>query len=271
MSQSAKPDVFFFDDYKSFLTDLIEKNSEVKGYRTRLAKAAHCQKSFLSQVMAGKVHLTPDHAAHIADFLGFNAEESEYLIDLVTLARAGSPALKRMVSRRLERRKGESRKIANRFTDAHQIDFKHHEAFYGQWFVSAIYMLLGHTQDASIIARRLGLAEETVLSTLKTLEQIGLTERDSRGQILKTQANLFLRDSPFRYNFRSSWRNVGLLRQQIPEPDSSFYTSLWSVSAANSTQMLRMFSDTITAVSAMSLEPQPEEKLICVNFDFFNV
>lgn len=266
-----KPDVFFFDDYKSFLSDLIEKNSDVKGYRTRLAKAAHCQKSFLSQVMAGKVHLTPDHAAHIAAFLAFSPEESEYLIDLVTLARAGSPALKRLVSRRLERRKGENRKLSNRFTDAYQIDFKHHEAFYGQWFVSAIYMLLGHTQDTRAIALRLALPEEVVASTLKTLEQMGLTETTSNGEIRKTQANLFLRDSPFRYNFRSSWRNVGLLRSQLPEPDSSFYTSLWSVSQANSTQMLRMFSDTIAAAGAKALEPQNEEKLICVNFDFFSI
>lgn len=149
-------DIYFFDDYRSFLSDLFEKNAHVKGYRTRLAQAAQCQKSFLSQVMSGKVHLTLDHAAHIASFLGFGTDAGEYLVDLVAYARAGSPQLKQMIGARLERRKAESKKSSTRFAGSHQIDFAHHEAFYSQWFVSAIYMLLPQNAKRERLGKSFG-------------------------------------------------------------------------------------------------------------------
>lgn len=121
------------------------------------------------------------------------------------------------------------------------------------------------------LGNRLGISENQVKTTLKKLEDIGLIERDSSGRFRNKESNLFLCDSPFQYNFRSSWRTVGLLKQQVPDPDSSFHTWLWGVSRESASQIHRMFVDTLRIAGAKAVEERKEERLICVNFDFFSV
>lgn len=263
--------VFYYENYRTFLADLIAENSETKGYRTRLAEAAGCQKSFLSQVMAERVHLTLDHAAAIAGFLNYDTDQSEYLIDLVTFARAAEGPLKKILYERLYRKKTDKRKISNQFPTSHQLEFKHHAEFYTRWYVSAVYMLLGKDQDAGVLSRRLGIEATLITDTLEMLERIGLTYRDSDGRFQKTQTFLFLKESPFKYSFRSSWRNVALLKQQLPDPEAAFFTMLWSVSIENRAKILRIFTEAIAAAQEICSAQQPEEDLICLNMDFFSV
>lgn len=263
--------VFYYENYRTFLTDLIAENENVKGYRTRLAAAAGCQKSFLSQVMSEKVHLTLEHAAGIAGFLGYDTDQTEYLIDMVTRDRASDGPLKKILNQRMSRKKTEKRKISNQFPTSHQIEFKHHAEFYGRWYVSAIYMLMGQTQDAELLARRLGIKSELVTDALSVLERIGLTYKDTMGRYHKTQTFLFLKESPFKYSFRSSWRNVGLLKQQLPDPDAAFFTMLWSVSHENRVKVLRIFTEAIAAAQDICSLTQLEEDLICLNLDLFSV
>ena len=268
---AMKLDIYQYDDYRLFLTDLIGKNTATKGFRTRLAAAARCQKSFLSQVMTGSVHLTPDHAANIASFLKFDRDETSFFIDMVIYARAGSETLKNFLRDRIALNTVEKQKIANRFTEATQIDFQHHDAFYGQWYVSATYMLLGQTQNLEEISRRLGVPLAIVETTVETLKRIGLTVRAEDGRLINKESNLFLKDSPFRTSFLSSWRHVGSLKQQLPDNKSDFFTMIWSISKENKAQVKSIFLDAITAANAISITPQVEEEMICVNLDFFNV
>jgi len=64
--------VFNHLDYKDFLKIQIEENHEAYGYKSRLAKAANCQKSFLSQVLNSHIHLTPEHAVGLCQFWKFS-------------------------------------------------------------------------------------------------------------------------------------------------------------------------------------------------------
>ncbi len=268
---ATKLDIYQYKDYRLFLTDLIVKSTAIKGFRTRLATAARCQKSFLSQVMTGNVHLTPDHAANIASFLKFDREETSFFIDMVSYARAGSDTLKSFLSERIGRNIFEKQKIANRFTEAKQIDFRHHDAFYSQWYVSATYMLLGQTQDLEEISKRLGIPLKAVETTIETLKRIGLTVRGEDGRLINKESNLFLKDSPFRMSFLSSWRHVGSLKQQLPETKADFFTMIWSISKESKAQVKTIFVDAISAAKEICSAPQAEEELICVNLDFFDI
>jgi uncharacterized protein (TIGR02147 family) len=266
-----KLDIYQYEDYRLFLTDLIGKNASIKGFRTRLATAARCQKSFLSQVMTGTVHLTPDHAANIATYLKFDHDETSFFIDMVIYARAGSEALKTFLMERIAQSTMEKQKIANRFNEATQIDFQHHAAFYSRWYVSATYMLLGQTQNLDEISHRLGIALSVVESTVETLKRIGLTVRDEEGLLINKESNLFLKESPFRNAFLSSWRHVGSLKQQLPETKSDFFTMIWSISKESKGQVKAIFLEAISAAKVICAAPQNEEELICVNLDFFDV
>jgi len=268
---AIKLDIYQYDDYRQFLSDLIRKNSAIKGFRTKLASAARCQKSFLSQVMTGSVHITLDHAANIASFLRLDREETAFFIDLVIYARAGSETLKNFLRDRFARNTEERQKIANRFNESKQIDFQHHDAFYSQWYVSATYMLLGHTQNLAEISRRLGIPLSAVETTIETLKRIGLTVRGEDGRLVNKESNLFLKDSPFRTSFLSSWRLVGSLKQQLPESKSDFFTMIWSISKESKAQVKAIFVGAISAAKEVCIASEKEEELICVNLDFFDI
>ncbi len=266
-----KLDIYQYDDYRLFLDELISKNTTTKGFRTRLASAARCQKSFLSQVMAGNVHLTPDHAANIAGFLKFDRDETSFFIDMVIYARAGSESLKEFLRDRIRRNILEKQRIANRFSEATQIDFQHHAAFYSYWYVSATYMLLGQTQNFEDISRRLGIPIKVVEDTVETLKRIGLTVRGEDGRLVNCESNLFLKDSPFRSTFLANWRHVGFLKHQLPDVKTDFFSMIWSISKESKTQVRSLFVDAVSAAKKICEQPQPEEELICVNLDFFDV
>src|ERR1700722_8117600 len=102
-------------DYKDVLHTQIAANRDRRGYRSELAQAAGCQLSFLSQALHSHVHLTPDHAAGLATFWGFDHDERDYFLELVNLARAGSQVLKKILLKRLEEIKDRHENLARRY------------------------------------------------------------------------------------------------------------------------------------------------------------
>src|SRR5687768_13356982 len=87
--------IFNFLDYKKYLKEVIRENRGTHGYKTRLAKAAGCRSSYLSQVLHGNFDLSPEHALGLANFWGLSTTEKDFFIQLVHLARAGTKELKK--------------------------------------------------------------------------------------------------------------------------------------------------------------------------------
>ena len=81
--------VYEFIDYKLFLKKCIAQ-SEQRGFTTRLAEAAGCQRSYFSTVLSGNIHLLPEHLFGICEFLKLSNDESEYLFLVLDYIRVGS-------------------------------------------------------------------------------------------------------------------------------------------------------------------------------------
>jgi uncharacterized protein (TIGR02147 family) len=89
-------------NYKDFLGTKILAYRMVKGYKSKLAKAAGFSPSFLSQVIHGHVELTPEHALRLAQFWELNENETDYFMLLVDHSRAGSIILRNRISQKME-------------------------------------------------------------------------------------------------------------------------------------------------------------------------
>ena len=88
---SVDASVFESLDYKRYMRQQIAAHGDVYGYKSRLAAAAGCQKSYLSQVLNGAHDLTLEHAAGLAAFWQLPRLDGEYFMELVNWARASSP------------------------------------------------------------------------------------------------------------------------------------------------------------------------------------
>jgi plasmid maintenance system antidote protein VapI len=89
--------------YREYITAKINNFAKVRGYRTKLAKAAGFSPSFLSQVMHESVEITPEHAIRMAQFWEMDDQTTEYWMQLVDHGRAGSIILRRHIEHRMVR------------------------------------------------------------------------------------------------------------------------------------------------------------------------
>jgi len=60
--------LFSSENYKAYLKSVLDGPGKERGYQSRLAEAAGCQRSYLSQVVHSTPHLTPEHAMGMAQF-----------------------------------------------------------------------------------------------------------------------------------------------------------------------------------------------------------
>ncbi len=96
----ARP-VFLFDNYRDFLLEWLNAEKDAKGIRTRLAEAACCQPSYLSQVLSGNASLSLDQLHGVSRHLNLSADEWEYLRELAIKDKAATPKFKADCSARL--------------------------------------------------------------------------------------------------------------------------------------------------------------------------
>jgi transcriptional regulator with XRE-family HTH domain len=69
--------VYSHSNYREFIKDKARENRGQSGYKTRMAKAAGCQLSYLSQVLRGSANLTLEHAVGLSKLWELNEEETE--------------------------------------------------------------------------------------------------------------------------------------------------------------------------------------------------
>jgi uncharacterized protein (TIGR02147 family) len=261
------------NDYKSFLRHKIFENRSVRGYKTRLARAAGCQKSFLSQVLNSHVHLTPDHAAGLCRLWKLEADEASYFLDLVAYARAATPALKGFIEQRLQQVRQQHKQVASRYANSKQLPLENLAEYYTSWHVAAVHVLMsvpGYSRSDAL-ARRLKLSQESVNSTLKLLERMKLAQEQKNGEWKVLQHDLFLpRASPLVKSYHTAWRHKAAVQLQNEEPDALHFTTLYALSRADAMKIRNMVLEMIESTRKVML-PSKEEEMICLCCDLFRV
>jgi len=262
-----------FKEYREIIRYRIGTADE-KGYKSRLSQAAGCKASYLSQVMSGAVHLTPEHAYGMAIFWGLNTLDTEYFLLLVNQERAGSAALRQYYSGRIRGLKQDAMDLAKTVQKDSQAftDPALTALYFAQWHVAAIHLLLGIPgfQDIDSIAKRLQLSEKSVLDGLNLLSRLNLAAlRDGKWRLLQNDLHL-PKDSPLANLAHSNWRQRALAAQQKEEGILMQFSALNTVALADIPRLKEVLYDAIASYRAIA-QPSAEEELTCLNVDFFRL
>lgn len=258
-------------DYKRFLAHTIAAN-KTRGYQTRLAKAAGCQKSFLSQVLNTHIHLTLDHAAGLCHFWQLNEMDSAYFLDLVNFARAGSRELKEFLKKRMNKARKQAEHIASRIEHATFLPVDHLVAYYSNWYMAAIHVLLSISeyQTLEAIAHRLRLPLDLVASCVQELCRMSLIEATDHGwKVL--QSDLFLQEgSPLVKTYHTAWRHKAITNLERTGPEALHYTTVYAMSRRDIEKLREKILHMIEEARQL-MKPSPEEDMVCFACDFFRV
>jgi uncharacterized protein (TIGR02147 family) len=256
--------IFEFNDYKAFISHHIASNAQIRGYKTVLAQAAGCQKAFFSHVHRSHVHLTPDHAAGLANYW--------YFLVLVDLARAGTERLKNHLQERALKIKKQHGKLEERLKTSAVQEHIIQTYYYSSWYWSALHMLasIPQFQTPEKMADRLGLDPRLVLETLKELEKMGLLKKQKDRWVITDKSFHLPKSSPLNEVNHGNWRQRALVDVQKRTDESFHYTSVFSMSKSDAKKIRQLVAELVIDTRKL-IEPSEEEELFCFNADFFEV
>lgn len=268
-----KVNVFSYLDYIDFMKEMIKSHRSVYGYKAAIADSAGCQRSYLSQVLAGHSHLTVEHAAGLSDFFEFNDLEQEYFLNLVLLARASSLKLKAMLEKKISQMQQHQENILNRIVEKKEVLSDEAAAiFYSNWSYLAVLIAttIEELRTVKKLAVRLNLKEIYIEKLVEDLQRLGLL-KNVNGEWVATNHTIHLpKNSPFNSLNHTHWRQLATQNSFTDQPGSVHYTSVCTLSQTDAEKikslMLQLIDDSRKIIS-----PSKEEVLYCLTCDWFQV
>lgn len=262
--------IFGFKDYKAFIKHRIDEDENQWGLMTKLAKAAGCQRPYLSRVLSDEVHLTASQIFGLAKYWNLSDEERDYFLGLLEIEKAGSMDYREHLKKKLSEAKKNHENISQLVNRKMAAETGRDLIYYSAWYWTAIHVMVSipEFQSESKIAEKLNLSIVQVRAVLQELESWGAVQDDGRKWTFKSREQHISKDSPLVSFHHNNWRQQAVLSSQTRRPGSVHYTVVQSVSKSDYEKMKQMVLDLIQKTSAIA-GPSKEEQLVCLAFDFF--
>lgn len=265
------PDIFSFDDYKKYLLKLVSSSEDSK-FRSNLIRAIGCQKSFFSQVLNGSVHLTPDHAANLVEYLQLDELSADYFVALVNWARAGSPALKNRLKKHLDQLKSQSTQPSERLKWPSLQSIEKQSVYYSSFIFMAVHIIVSikDYQDAVSIANRLKVPVRRIQRVLDWLISAKLIEKTARGyKVLEDHLHL-KNDSHLIEIHHAHWRDQALNNLRAGDDESIHYSAVFTMSQDDFLELKSMVTNFIKRSTNLIAPSRPED-IYALGLDCFRL
>lgn len=263
--------IFDYLDYKSYLNDLIRSYpKQGRGQARKLAEHLAVNSVVISQVLSGTRDFSTEQALSVAGYFGLDDRATDYLMDMVAMARAGTHELKKFHRSRIEIARAENKEIKSRVSKHKELNDFEKSRFYSDWFFAGIALLTSIDGYNSVesIATYFGLDRKKVADVIAFLLETGLCKEEN-GRIGMGITSTFVDNtSPYINGHRRNWRLKGLERFTQPGRDDLFYSAPYSLSEEDATLIRKQLLEAIAAVSKRVTD-SPCETLMCLNIDWF--
>lgn len=215
-------------------------------------------------------HFTPEQAIKVADHFGLDDRARDYFINLVCLARADSADLKTYYQEKLDAIRLEADNIKNLVAGKSELSEADKGVFYSNWYYSGIRLLssIPKFQTVDAIANYFELSPSKVGEVAAFLISTGLCIEEDGKIRMGTKSTHVDDKSKFVNNHRRNWRAKALEKFSEPSPDDIFFSCPVSLSKGDAALLRKDFLEVIKSFS-MRVKDSPEQKLMCLNIDWF--
>lgn len=267
------PSVFDFESYKPYLNAWIQcQPHQGHGSRAVIARAVGCQTAYISQILRGSAHLSPEQSEKIAQLFGLSEEETSYFLLLVQKDRAGTASLRNHSLRQIRNIQGQRQQLKNRLVSEMGLNLEAQATYFSSWIYSAIHVLvtIPEYQQRERISEYLQLPRNVVDGVLKFLINCRLITESSGGLRPGTSRMHLPHDSPLIARHHINWRLRAVRDLEVRREESLHYSSCVSISRKDAAEIREQLLKTIEAMKSRVKE-SPEESLHSICLDFFEI
>jgi hypothetical protein len=244
-----------------------------RGYRGDLAAAMKVHSSYLTRIMAGNAHLTPDQAADLAAYWKLGEAETRAFILLVMRDRAGSPALKRSLDAQLAEIRATENRLSTQIS-AKRSSQEDHALYYSSWHYPAIHVLLlvPANRTPEKLATLLQLPKAQILTSLAELEKIGLAKRAPGGEWTPIVRDLHLADQTlWTPIIHASWRQKATLRIGERRDEEFHYSGIHTCTKDDAERIRKLWRETLLECRKIASDSPRDETHFVLLFDLFGL
>ena len=271
LTMSIPTSIFDYLDYKSFIRDLDE--ARPRGFRKALAEAIPCQTAYVSQVLNGGAHFNWEQAESAARFLELSKPELRYFLFLVEFARAGTPALKRVIEEQLEEMRERQLLLRERIGISTTLSGENQTRYYSAWLYSAVHMAvtIPTLRSRAAISKALRVSPEMLAPVLDFLSSVGLIVKQGERYYPGTTLIHLGKDSPAIYQHHANWRlkALAMMPGDVAQRDVH-YSTVVTMSAVDAQKIRALFTQAISDASVV-IKASPEEQMYGINLDLFRL
>ncbi|MCC7403406.1 MAG: TIGR02147 family protein [Bdellovibrionales bacterium] len=270
--------VFRFLDYRDAISEIIsESKSGLRPFSfSGLADAAQVQKPYVTRVFKKEAHFNSDQLFLIADYLGLNQEEADYLMILLEFGRSSLSSRKKSIRKTihdLQAKHLDTRKhLAAEMVDTATRD--EHLAYYLDPMAPLVHAFLSvprYAREPKLIGARLGLSEKRLAAVIEILTSLKIIKSSgpNKGvQIIRDHMQL-VSNSPATLPYQIFQRTNAIHQIQTQSLQDRFIFSVaFSADENTKTEIHEAFLKFLRKAEALVKASQPTE-IYQMNFDLF--
>lgn len=226
----------------------------------------------ITHIFRGTANLSLEQALKLADYLSLNEIETDYLVALVQLDRAGDKKTREFFQKKVNELRAKKLSVSNRISVQNALSESDRGQYYSSWMYSYLRMLtaLDRFQSEEALAKESRLPLSKVRTVLEFLVSRGLcTENGSRIQYGPVPTYVEA-SSPLVVRHHMNWRQVAQDRfDRISKEDLVFtYPTVISEDDFNELRekIIKMIDE-----FKKTCDPSPAEFLYCLNIDWLKI
>ena len=261
--------IYAYQSYKKYIKDVVELYG--RGSVAKLAEAAGCNRTYLSQCLSSKVQLIPDHIYGIAEFLNLTEEEQDYLMLMLLFERSISNIVQAKIKKKMEKISQAdlvlSKKIAQK-NDSHELSETDKTKYYSSWKYAAAHSLtsIRDYQTTANLSKKTKLLETEVIGVLKDLNYMNLV-RYGNNRWMHSGQNIHIPVGSSHMTVNHlNWRLKSI--EDANNKDSIHYTTVFSLSKKD-WEILRETLISFIEKQRQDIHASGSEELYCFCCDLF--
>ena len=268
-----KTSIYEYKSYKQLVLDWIDKTpNHGRGQRKLIAEAIGCQNPFITHVLSGDYHFSPEQAESCARYMGLNDADTEFFILLVLKERSGTKALENLFGKQISLRCEQHSVLKKRLNIKETMTLEDQMIYYSSWHYAAIHiaLMIPELQNVNNLARYFNIPLSRILSILQFLNDCNLIEKKGSSYKITKSVLHLENDSPILTQHHTHWRLRAIEAIQTPKQDNLHYSGVMSLSKDDYEWVRERLASMLEEV-VERLIPSKDEKLATLAFDFFQV